>query len=106
MSMKLSSKIIKDIKELPKLQHEAEEAAKFRGHKLGRWGLIGLFGQKDAFRATCKKCGMEVDVTAYPKANETSISGEAIALGCNKKGYNKERYKKKHEAQRKTRGNK
>ncbi len=101
--MKVSRKIIKDIKELPHLKHEAEEAATFRGHRLGKWCMSGIYGKKDSCRATCKKCGAEVDVTANPKLNETEISGEAITIGCNKTNYRKLRYRKEHNAKRKGR---
>jgi ribosomal protein L40E len=102
--VKVSRKIINDIKGLPKLKHEAEEAATFRGHRLGKWGMTGEYGRKDMYRAVCKKCGAEVDITANPKPNEIEISGEAITIGCNKTAYSKLRYKKEHNAKRKVRG--
>jgi hypothetical protein len=79
--VKISESIIKDIKGMSKLKHEAEEAAKFRGHKLGKWSKFVQHHMSDA-TATCKKCKAWVIVNTKPKDDEVEMSGPAIAVNC------------------------
>lgn len=64
---------------IKKLKAEGYASAKFRGHIMGRFVPLS---DESWQRATCKACGMEVDIMAFPRPNETDISGEAVALSC------------------------
>lgn len=70
---------------LAALKREAATAAKYRGHKLGKWDDVKFGGQKnEGSIAKCKVCGADVQVLTKPRANEIDIGGPAVAIGCEK----------------------
>ena len=66
-----------------RLRREAKESAAWREHDMGRFVCVGHYYRIPcAWRSTCRKCGMSVDITIHPAPNQTSICGEAVALNC------------------------
>lgn len=61
-----------------RLQKEALESCKFRGHEMKRFMKF----TKTFSVSLCRKCGKEAFVNAKPPPNGIDISGEAVALGC------------------------
>lgn len=73
---------------LQSLKKEAREGCEWRGHKMGNFqnlgkGYLGEYHIGE-WRATCKVCGMDVDVNIKPSPNEIDIAGTAVALDCTK----------------------
>ncbi len=64
--------------ELSRLEREALESCKFRGHNMMPFYKV----KPGLYRSTCRKCCRDVDVITNPMPNETEISGEAVALNC------------------------
>ena len=62
-----------------KLVKEALKSCKWRGHKM--LALEPLLNRIGGF-ARCKKCKKEVMIILKPLPNEIEISGEAVALNC------------------------
>ncbi len=69
---------------LRRLKQEAQEAAEFQGHILGRWEDLGIVWHGPAARATCanKGCTAWVQVETKPAPNSIDIGGPAVAVGC------------------------
>ena len=66
------------------LQHlriEATKAAKWRGHKLGKWNTSYENGRSRA-TAECLVCHADVQCNTKPLPNEIDIGGPAVALSC------------------------
>jgi hypothetical protein len=63
------------------LINEAEVAAEYRGHKLGKWETF-MRGNRSYSNNKCEICGKEVQVIDHPLPNEIDIGGEAVALSC------------------------
>lgn len=63
-----------------RLQKEALESCKFRGHKMTRFKKMGK--PLSFSHSQCNKCGKNVYVHTNPPPNGIEISGEAVALGC------------------------
>jgi len=63
------------------LINEAEVAAEYRGHKLGKWESF-MRGNRSCANNKCQTCGKEVQVIDNPLPNEVDIGGEAVALNC------------------------
>jgi len=64
-------------KTLNELKLEAQFAAGYRGHRLGKW--------QDGCRlsaADCEVCGLGVSVTPDPMPNEIDVGGRAVAMDC------------------------
>ncbi|MDX9781196.1 MAG: hypothetical protein RBT66_09195 [bacterium] len=62
-----------------RLQTEAFSCARERGHNMTLFEKVRF---PFLYRSKCLDCRMEMDVNLQPKANETWISGEAVALEC------------------------
>jgi len=65
---------------LYRLKLEAQDACRFRGHKLGAFKHLGEV-RKYAM-AECVKCGAWVQVCDAPMPNEIDIGGPAVAVSC------------------------
>ena len=65
---------------MSELKASALEAAKWRGHLMGRWES---YGPKYS-ASECLKCGATVTVNVNPNPNEIDMHGEAVALSCEK----------------------
>lgn len=65
------------------LAREARTTAARRGHSLKPFRFTE-HGNKITATTTCGKCGMQVDLDTYPAPNGIDISGEAVALNCEK----------------------
>jgi hypothetical protein len=59
---------------LLRLEREAIEAAKFRGHDMGVFRFLG----KQSRETICKGCGARVTVDAKPARNGIEIGGPAV----------------------------
>lgn len=74
------------MKKINRLQREALESCKFRGHDMKKFQhrkngrMDGGFAELSF--SVCKKCGMEVHCDTHPAPNGIDISGEAVALHC------------------------
>lgn len=66
------------------LQGEAEISANLRGHVLENDWLLYGNGKRKISWNSCKHCNMQVIVIANPLPNEINISGEAVAIDCNR----------------------
>ena len=65
---------------LQRLKKEALEACQFRGHKMKRF--VTRCCLAEIVYAHCQDCGMQVVVKTKPQPDDTEISGEAVALYC------------------------
>jgi hypothetical protein len=61
-----------------RLVAEAAEAARLRGHSLGRWEQTG--GAR--WHSQCLRCTAWVQALGNPQPNEIDIGGPAVAIGC------------------------
>ena len=66
------------------LKYDARESATWRGHNMSPFQTLhrSPSGAVTRARAHCVNCGMDVDVTITPAANDIDIAGEAVALTC------------------------
>lgn len=60
------------------LAHQAESAARWRGHRLGNWQNVS----ETSAIAECQDCGRQVAIDTNPPANGIDIGGEVVALNC------------------------
>lgn len=66
---------------LHELKQEAEQAAEWRGHELGKWiDMPALTGKRSI--VTCIKCGEWVQVQTHPAPNSIDIGGPLVAVNC------------------------
>lgn len=66
------------------LRKLAQATTSFRGHRM-KWGSpFGKAGGPFSQFGRCKKCGKETLLTESPAPNEIDISGEAVALNCDR----------------------
>lgn len=65
------------------LRKQARQAAKLRGHRLGRFTHLMGTGWNAHSVAVCEDCGKDVAVYPNPAPNGIDIAGEAVASGCN-----------------------
>lgn len=63
-----------------RLKSDARASAQWRGHDMSEWRNTS---HKNA-ESHCLTCGRWAFVDAKPAPNSIDISGEAVALGCNK----------------------
>jgi|SRR5580704_291006 hypothetical protein len=63
------------------LKRSAKEAAKFRGHRLGRF-QFSLQSNRMVGSAICKDCNATITINTNPLPNEIDIAGTAVAMGC------------------------
>ena len=63
-----------------RLKADAKASAQWRGHDMGPWHD----NSHKTAECHCLSCGRGVWVDAKPAPNGIDISGEAVALGCNK----------------------
>jgi len=68
------------MRKINSLKADARATATWRGHDLFRFETLS----NTTACAMCKKCGMEVFVDANPAPNGIDISGQAVALTCNR----------------------
>ncbi len=66
---------------LRKLKASALASTIWRGHHMGRFTQSS---HSTEYRAFCTKCGLGVWVNTHPAPNGIDISGEAVAMGCEK----------------------
>jgi len=64
---------------LKQLKSSARHSAEWRGHNIGKFITLDPYVSAEA---VCRKCGKAVYVNSEPMPNEITISGEAVALGC------------------------
>ena len=62
------------------LMAEAKRTAEFRNHSLSNFQILS----ETRFLAKCKVCSKEVSVCLDPQPNEIEISGEVLAIDCQK----------------------
>lgn len=63
------------------LKESAKESCVARGHRMSNFKRYSV----TLFESVCRDCGMYVQVNLKPQANETEISGSAVALNCREK---------------------
>jgi hypothetical protein len=66
---------------MKRLQNEAMEACKFRGHKMGKWQRDEYWKETVTY-SHCSNCNKQVVVDTHPMPNGIDICGEAVALSC------------------------
>lgn len=71
------------LSKMEKLQREAEDAARFRGHNLNIWDWhpFGLYN-KTQCKASCQRCSAVAYIDTTPLANSIEIGGDAVAINC------------------------
>ncbi len=69
------------MRKIERLKQETRQAAKFRGHTLGKFRNFDLNGSPAAY-AECTVCGKWVQVETRPAPNSIEVGGPAIAVGC------------------------
>jgi hypothetical protein len=72
---------------MARLKQEAREAAKLKGHTLGRFKASVLTGsssqsERPGAAAVCRVCGAMVVVDSAPAPHEPEIMGEGVEIQC------------------------
>jgi hypothetical protein len=72
---------------IERLRRQAREAAKLKGHTLGRFKESVISGESSQNRrlgavAACRICGAMAVVDAAPGQDEPEILGEAVEMQC------------------------
>lgn len=63
------------------LKSDAINAAKSRGHRLGRFGFV-LQANRMIGNSLCRDCGASVTINTNPMPNQIDIGGSAVAVDC------------------------
>ena len=62
---------------------EARAAAKYRGHDMCAWSVVGpLMDGTREYHSACRICGAHVRVRPDPAPNSIDVGGTAVALNC------------------------
>lgn len=67
---------------IKRLAAELRASARQRGHKLAK-GFYHQHADTIVYHVSCKRCDKCGVALSYPRPNETEISGQIVALGCN-----------------------
>lgn len=67
------------MRKIERLKVEAKESVEWRGHNVGRWQRLGMYGYPVL---VCRNCYATVSVTDRPAPNQCEISGDAVAVHC------------------------
>lgn len=67
------------MRKIDRLKKEVKEAAKFRGHKMGKFRT---WKYSKIAMSVCNTCNRCVVVDLKPLPNGIEIGGEAVALNC------------------------
>ena len=75
-------------KDINDLKNEAEISCTLRGHIM-EWEkcFFHKWSNSNLQDATCKKCGLWVQICDNPQPNGIDIGGPAIAVNCNNEKY-------------------
>lgn len=73
---------------LQRLKAEARGAARFRGHTLTPWRPDSYWPTVQNAQCTC--CGRGARIDTNPPPNGVDISGEAVALNCERADHEKQ----------------
>ncbi len=64
------------------LRKQARQAAKLRGHRIGKFTHLMGTGWNAHSVAVCETCGKDVAVYPSPAPNGIDIAGEVVAENC------------------------
>ena len=68
-----------------RLKKSAYESATWRGHKMSHWSTwTDGQGRHSRFTSECVLCNRGMQVRLRPLPNEIDISGEAVAVTCDR----------------------